>query len=178
MHLNDSLPPSPVPHIQVVGGFFRGLMEIEYIDIDRLVPYERNPRRITKDKFEKLCNNIKNDADFFSMRPLLVNACEEGFVVYAGNQRLKAAQHLKMKQVPCIVQENIPAEMLKHRIVLDNITFGEFDYDLLASEFEMDELIDLGMDAKELDIFEVGDVEEDSPKKKKTKACPNCGHEF
>lgn len=149
-------------------------MTVTYVLISDLKPYDRNPRTITKSQFEKLCNNIASDPDFFSMRPILVNKCDEGLVVYAGNQRLKAAEKLGLNKVPCIIAENIPLDILKKRIVLDNITHGEFDYDLLATEFEMEELLDLGMDPQDLDIFEADDEDTDKEEKKK-KVCPHCG---
>lgn len=164
--------------------FNGGFMEITYLDVNILVPFERNPRRITKAKFEKLCNNIQRDKEFFEMRPILVNATDEGMIVYAGNQRLKAAMFLKMETVPCIVQENVSKDVIKKRIVLDNITHGEFDYDLLACEYDMEDLLDLGMDGKELDIFDTDDLlagEEDKSKEEeddKKCECPKCGHKF
>lgn len=162
-----------------VGGFFGRFMEIEYVDVNKLVPYARNPRRITKAQFEKLCKNVKNDSEFLALRPLLINDCEKGLVVYAGNQRLKAAMHLNMKTVPCIIQKDLPEDVLKKRMVLDNINYGEFDYDLLSCEFEIDELLELGIAERELDVYDIDELEEDlKPKKKKMKACPSCGHEF
>ena len=64
-------------------------MEITYIPISKLKLNEKNPRKIVSDQFEKLCKNIESDPEFFAMRPCLVNKTEEGFIVYAGNQRLK-----------------------------------------------------------------------------------------
>lgn len=134
-------------------------MQIEFISPSILKHFERNPRRISKEQFEKLCNNIKADPDFFNARPLLVNKIGKDHIVYAGNQRLRAAHKLKLDKVPCVIASDLPESLMKKRLVLDNITHGEFDYDLLASEFDMNELLELGMQEKDLEIFNIQDIE-------------------
>lgn len=129
-------------------------MQIEYIPISQLTPNEKNPRKITVEQFEKLCRNIENDPLFFSMRPCLVNATANGLMVYAGNQRLQAAKKIGMIEVPCIVMPNVEEDVIKKRIILDNLHHGEHDFDLLASFYEVEELLDLGMLKHELGILE------------------------
>lgn len=155
-------------------------MQITYIPISKLKLNEKNPRKIVTPQFEKLCQNIKNDPEFLEMRPLLVNKTDEGMIVYAGNQRLQALKKLKKKEAPCIVLENVPQETIKKRVILDNLHHGEHDFDLLASFYEVYELLDLGMLEKELGmaIGEIEDVEGKPEKKKKLKMCPKCGEEF
>jgi ParB-like chromosome segregation protein Spo0J len=155
-------------------------MQITYVPISKLKSNEQNPRKIVKDQFEKLCDNIESDPEFFAMRPCLVNQTAEGMLVYAGNQRLQAAKKLKMKEVPCIVLENVPQETMKKRVILDNLHHGEHDFDMLSSLYEVDDLLDLGMLEKELGMA-IGDIEEiegKPEKKKKLKMCPQCGCEF
>lgn len=152
-------------------------MNVQLIPIKSLKLLEHNPRTITKSQFEKLCTNIKLDPDFFSMRPILVNKTEEGMIVYAGNQRLRAAESLKMDVVPCVIEENLSLDIMKNRLILDNITHGEFDFDLLANQYEMDELLELGMLKRDLDIFDITeiDVGEEEEKKHDHEKCPECG---
>ncbi|MGK5595677.1 MAG: ParB N-terminal domain-containing protein [Parachlamydiaceae bacterium] len=154
-------------------------MQITYIPISKLKPNEKNPRKIVKEQFEKLCKNIQDDPEFFAMRPCLVNETEDGLIVYAGNQRLQAAKKLKLKEVPCIVTNDVPEYLIKRRVVLDNLHHGEHDFDMLAALYDPEELIDLGMLDKELGLdIENIDEQSNSEKKKKLKMCPQCGHEF
>ena len=140
-------------------------MNIQYIPLSKLKFYDKNPRKINKVQFEKLCNNIQADQDFFAMRPCLVTVIDGKQVIYAGNQRARAAKKLGIKEVPCIVAENVPEHTMKKRIVLDNLHHGEFDYEMLAADYDIPELIELGMTEKEMGIIseiEAEQVEEDS----------------
>lgn len=138
-------------------------MEITYIPISKLKPNEKNPRKIVKDQFEKLCKNIDKRPGFFEKRPCLVNKTDEEMLVYAGNQRLRAAKKLGWKKVPCIVSENLSEETIKEEIILDNVHHGEHDFDLLTAFYDVDELLELGMLEKELQICvqEIEPIEED-----------------
>lgn len=140
-------------------------INIEHVSLSKLKFYEKNPRKINKVQFEKLCNNILSDSTFFSMRPCLVNVVDGKNIIYAGNQRARAAKKLGFKTVPCIVSENIDEEIMKKRIVLDNLHHGEFDYEMLSSDYDIPDLIELGMTEKDMGIIseiEAEQVEEDS----------------
>ncbi len=158
-------------------------MNIQYIPISKLKFYEKNPRKIDKVQFQKLCNNIKADPDFFAMRPCLINVIEGKQVIYAGNQRARAAKKIGFKEVPCIIVENIDEETMKKRIVLDNLHHGEFDYDMLATDYDIPDLIELGMTEKEMGILseiEADKIEDEEQEEKpeECKLCPKCGYEL
>lgn len=153
--------------------------QITTIDIKQLKPLENNPRKITKQQFDKLKTSMENSPDYLLVRPLLVNREENGVMrVYAGNQRLRAAKSLKWKQIPCLVEIGLSAEEIKRRIILDNKTFGEFDFDMLANTYDTDELYACGFDTYELEgISENIDIAEDHPDNdEKKNICPSCGH--
>lgn len=162
-------------------------MKIENIPISNLTLLENNPRRISKSQMEKLCKSIKEDPDFLQKRPVLVNCVtvkdnEDGqiFHVYAGNQRVRAAKKLRIKEIPCIVDYELPEELVRKRAILDNKTFGEFDYDMLANEWEIDLLLECGFKLEEL-VGSLDDDEEEtkeSSSKTKEKTCPHCGGEL
>ena len=160
-------------------------MNIQYINICDLVLLERNPRKITKDQFKKLCNSLEEDPAFLDARPILVNRVDDKNIVYAGNQRVQAAKKLKWKNVPCIVYNDLDEKTIKSRIVKDNAHYGEFDYDILYADYEIQMLEDSGFTPEQLtgdcgDIQDL-DYDEKSEKDKKEKVkscCPNCGHEF
>ena len=151
------------------------------VKISDLTLLENNPRKINKDQFEKLCNSIKNDPEFLFLRPCLVHDDNGKLVVYAGNQRVNAAKKLKWKEIPCIVDKNLSPEIIKERIIKDNKHYGEFDFDILANEFDIDTLIDAGFYANEL----IGNIEaeeieseEHEEKEPKCKLCPKCGFDL
>lgn len=153
------------------------LSQIEYINLEDLTLLENNPRTITKSQMEKLCESLKTDPDFLLKRPILVNHKTDTYkmIVYAGNQRVQAAKQLGWKQIPCSVDRDLPQHIQDTRVIKDNKEFGDWDYDILADLFSVDTLIDCGFLEKELGIIV---EEENKPKNKKMKACPNCGHEF
>ncbi|MEO8539164.1 MAG: DNA modification methylase [bacterium] len=87
-----------------------------------------NPRSIKNPRFENLCNSLKADPDFLWLRPVL--ATTDG-TVFAGNMRLRAAQHLGWETVPAILVD-IPEQLAKERAMRDNAQWGEWEEDDLA----------------------------------------------
>lgn len=150
--------------------------EIQLIEIKRLTPLENNPRQIDKPQFKKLCTSIEEDPDFFGLRPCLVNDDGKTLTVYAGNQRLQAAKSMGWKLVPCIISSSLDHQVLKKRILKDNAHYGDFDWDILSSEYEISDMFAAGLTAEDLHL----DLEEPPTKTKKNKLvkCPNCSHEF
>lgn len=119
---------------------------ITLISVEELSLYDRNPRKITEYSLDKLCKSIQEDPEFMNARPLLVNKINNQMIVYAGNQRLTAVKKLGWKQVPCLVEE-ISDELMKARMLKDNISAGEFDFEILNEDFDKDYLDDImGMD--------------------------------
>ena len=133
------------------------------IKISDLTLLEKNPRKITAEAMEKLVKSLQDDPGFFDRRPCLVNDTKGVLTVYAGNQRIRAAKKLKWKDVPCIVDKDLDEEIMKDRIVKDNKTYGEFDFDMLANEFDIEKLLDAGFTPEELhiDIEDLGCTDEE-----------------
>lgn len=155
------------------------MSKIEYVATKELKPYEKNPRRISVEEFENLKVDLEEDKDFFHDRPLLVNRSGGVLTVYAGNQRLQAAKKLGWKEVPCIIRDDLDEETLRRRIIKDNKHRGEWDYDILANEFEVENLIKWGFSEKELlGLIEDGQeiiTEEDDEESEDGLPCPACG---
>lgn len=155
---------------------------IEYIPIEKLLLLDRNPRKITDTQFKKLMKSIDEDADFLQARPILVNFCtkNETYTVYAGNQRVRAAEKLGWKEIPCIVEHDLSQSRMKSRIAKDNKQYGEWDFDILSSDYDISDLLDCGFTQMELGLDTISPGESDLPEKKdkKKKQCPECGHEF
>lgn len=153
---------------------------MEYIKIKDLVLLEQNPRKITETQFKKLCKSLDEDPEFFDARPCLVNLDRGVMTVYAGNQRVRAAEKLGWESVPCIIHHDLTEEQMKSRVIKDNKSFGEWDFDILAGSYEIELLLESGFTQFELglDSISPGDDELPEKKEKKKKQCPECGHEF
>jgi len=154
---------------------------IELIPIDKLLLLDRNPRKITDVQFKKLMKSLEEDADFLQARPILVNyrTCDKTYTVYAGNQRVRAAEKLGWEKVPCVVERNLSKAKMDSRVIKDNIGFGENDWDILSSDFDVSNLLDWGYTPTMLGL-DLTAPSDDIPdkKEKKKKQCPECGHEF
>jgi len=139
------------------------MTEIKNVDIKSLKLLDRNPRKITKEAMDKLIASIQKDPEFLHNRPVLVNDKDGVLQVYAGNQRVQAAKKMKWKSIPCIVDKDLPEEVVKDRVIKDNKTYGEFDYDILAADYEVEHLLDAGFTPQELeyDVQDLGSTEED-----------------
>lgn len=121
---------------------------------------------------------MEKDPVFFSLRPCLIHQDSTGNLnVYAGNQRVKAAKKLGWNLVPCIVEIDVSEQLIKERIISDNVTMGEFDWDILSANYDVDELLDCGLTAKDLHLdLSLDDQEETAAsKEKEPKKCPHCG---
>jgi len=102
-----------------------------------------NPRVIKDEKFRKLVRSIKDFPKMLELRPIVV---DENNMVLGGNMRLKACIELGLKDVPTIQAKDLTEEQKKEFIIKDNVGFGEWDWDDLANNWEVEELTDWGLD--------------------------------
>ena len=156
---------------------------IVYRPVSEIHELEGNPRVIKKDQFEKLKTSIKNNPDYFEARPCILSNRTGVLVVIAGNQRLRASRELGMTEVPTILLEGLTEEREREIIVRDNVENGEWDYDVLANQWESTDLEDWGVEGVfKTAPFDAAEFFQDRPEtetnKSKTIKCPNCGHEF
>jgi len=107
-----------------------------------------NPRTIKDDKFNKLVQSIKEFPEMLEARPIVVNP---DMVVLGGNMRLKALKEAGVKEAPVYVAT---WDEIKQRefIIKDNVGFGEWDWDLIANEWDSEELEAWGLDLPGFDI--------------------------
>ena len=107
----------------------------------------QNPRTMRKEKFDKLMKSIRDLPEMTEARDLLVYPNDGKFVVLGGNMRLRAYRELGWKEVPCcILPEGMPADKLREIVIQDNNPFGETDWDMIANEWDVEELKDWGVD--------------------------------
>jgi hypothetical protein len=110
----------------------------ESIAIDQLYISQKNPRKIDDDDLKSLQDSIQKDPDFLYRRPILVQRVNGNNTIYAGVQRFEACKRLGFKEVPCLVVDNLPVDILEYRMLLDNVHNGEWDEEKLFSEFDQD----------------------------------------
>ena len=117
---------------------------------------ERNPRTISKDAFEKLKASIKRDPAFMELRPIVCDVSDR--TILGGTQRFRACAALGMTEVPAswVRFGKFTADQRKRFIIVDNAPdgmSGENDFDILSSDYDFDELKDLGFSENELGTF-------------------------
>jgi len=107
---------------------------------------EDNPRYIRDEKFQKLVKSIKEFPKMMELRPIVIDA--DGTVL-GGNMRLKALQELKYKEVPdewVKRADDLTDDEKRRFIIEDNVGFGEWDWDILANEWDEAKLEEWGLD--------------------------------
>lgn len=119
-----------------------------------------NPRLIKDERFKKLCQSIKEFPKMMSLRPIIID--EDGMIL-GGNMRFKALKELGYKDVPdeWVKRDSELTEAEKQRfIIADNVPFGEYDWDILANEWDKDDLIEWGLEIPDF-AFKQEAVEDD-----------------
>ena len=105
-----------------------------------------NPRQWTKDEMDSLKKSISETPELLEARGAIVYPHGGKYIVLGGNMRLSAVKSLGWKEMPCIVlPENMSVEKLKEIVVKDNGSFGEWDMDALANEWDDLPLSDWGV---------------------------------
>lgn len=112
------------------------------VPIDSIRPNPNNPRKLVKAKFEKLVQSIKDFPEMLEKRPIVV---ADG-VILGGNMRHKAAKEAGMTEIAIIDASDWTAKQKEQFIIKDNLSFGEWDWDILANEWEPLELEAWGLD--------------------------------
>ena len=118
-------------------------MKSEIIKLYKIKSNPDNPRLIKDDKFHKLVKSIKEFPEMLQIRPIVVN---NELIVLGGNMRLKACKEAGLKEVPIIKASKLTVNKQREFIVKDNVGFGEWDWDLIANEWDAEQLDDWGLD--------------------------------
>lgn len=123
------------------------MSEIVKVPISKVKPNPKNPRVIKDDKFQKLVKSITEFPGMLEKRPLVVTSDVDGkYVVLGGNMRLKAAKEVGIKQIEIITADDWTEEQKAEFLIKDNVSFGEWDWDQLANEWDVEKLDDWGLD--------------------------------
>ena len=127
------------------------------VDIKKVIPNPSNPRIIKDDKFKKLVKSIQEFPQMLELRPIVVDS---NMVVLGGNMRLKASIAAGLKEVDILIADQLTDEQKAEFIIKDNVGFGEWDWDLLANEWDIEALEDWGLELP-FDTTPVLEAEED-----------------
>ena len=120
-------------------------MDIVKLKANKLKPATYNPRQISTKQYKDLKNSITK---FGLVDPIIVN---KDYTVIGGHQRLKVLNEMDLQDIPCVVLDLSKDEEKELNVRLNKNT-GEFDIDILANEFDIDELVDWGFKHIDLDI--------------------------
>ena len=137
--------------------------------ITQIKPNPNNPRIIKDIKFKQLVKSIQDFPQMLELRPIVI---DENNIVLGGNMRLKACQEAGLTDVPVVQAKDLTEEQKKEFIIKDNVSFGEHDWELLANEWNIEDLDDWGLD---IPAFANNDIEQKEDNNKGNKVCPNCG---
>jgi site-specific DNA-methyltransferase (adenine-specific) len=135
---------------------------MEIRNISEIKPNPKNPRVIRDDKFAKLVKSIQDFPEMLEKRPLVCYTDTDGkFVVLGGNMRLKAAKECKLKEIPIILADDWTEEQKAQFLIKDNVGFGEWDWEQLANEWDVQQLEDWGLDVPDFQGEELEAQEDD-----------------
>ena len=109
------------------------------LEINKLKTNKHNPRIIKDQKFKKLVQSIKEFPKMLELRPIVV---DEDMIILGGNMRHKASIEAGLKEVDIKIAKGLTKEQKQEFIIKDNVGFGEWDWDILANEWNVLELMD------------------------------------
>jgi hypothetical protein len=124
--------------------------------VSKIKPNPKNPRVIKDDKFKKLVTSIEGFPEMMEKRPMVCVTDVDGKLFpLGGNMRLRAIQELGMKEIPdswVTLADDWTQEKRAEFTIKDNASFGEWNYDDLANEWDADQLSDWGVDVGGFDV--------------------------
>lgn len=128
------------------------------MNINEIKPNPNNPRIIKDDKFKKLVKSIQDFPQMLELRPIII---DENNIVLGGNMRLKACIEAGLTDVPVKQAKELTEEQKKEFIIKDNVGFGEWMWDDLANNWNVEDLTEWGLDIPNFEP-EVLEAEEDN----------------
>tara|TARA_R110000823_G_scaffold259313_2_gene380508 strand:- start:45 stop:488 length:444 start_codon:yes stop_codon:yes gene_type:complete len=145
---------------------------IKVVNIAEVKETKNNPRFIKDPKFKLLVESIKKAPWMLKIRPIVV---DETMTILGGNMRLKACKSAGLFEIPIHIETGLTEAQKREFIIKDNSGFGEWDWDILANEWDVKQLVEWGID---LPVFDLPDQDsendEDLEDGEKT-VCEMCG---
>lgn len=153
--------------------------------ITEFKPNGKNPRKIDHKNAERLAKSIEEFPQMMELRPIIID--DEG-VILGGNMRYFALKKLGYKEIPDAWVKRaseLTATQKREFVIKDNAGFGEWDWDLLANEWDDLPLADWGLELPE-EWLKMGDepipdgnkeINEDAMAQTEHE-CPKCGFKW
>jgi len=139
----------------------------------------KNPRYIKDDRFQLLVKNIKEFPKMMKLRPIII---DDTGMILGGNMRYLALKELDYKEIPegWVVKASELSEEEKEKFkILDNVPFGNWDFDILANEWDLGKLQDWGVELPEIDNMDQEIKEKEVDENIETEnECPKCGYKW
>lgn len=155
---------------------------IQRMKLSELIPTENNPRQIKKEDFERLKKSLKSFPKMLDIREIVI---DENNRILGGHQRVKALMANGETEVNVKVVEGLSEDEKREFIIRDNIQNGEWDFDILANEWDDLPLDDWGLlpsyndNNSNIDDFFAETTEkggnDDNSNESEEKRCPVCG---
>lgn len=142
--------------------------------ISDIKPNPDNPRLIKDDKYQKLVQSLKDFPEMAEVREIVVN---KDHVILGGNMRYRAMQEAGWTEVPVKVVDWSEAKQ-KEFLIKDNSSFGEWDWDLIASQYELEELDAWGVSLPVAENINDNKEVDTESLLTNTEQCPRCNFEF
>lgn len=124
-------------------------MKTVKVKISDIKANPNNPRLIKDDKFAKLVQSVTEFPEMLEIRPIVVNS---DMIVLGGNMRLKACKEAKIKELTVIIADNLNEEQQREFLIKDNVSGGEWDWNILANEWDAVKLTEWGLDIGGFDV--------------------------
>lgn len=125
------------------------MIKHKIIKIEQIKLNPNNPRLIKDDKFKKLVQSIVDFPQMLEIRPIVVNA---DMIILGGNMRYKACKEAGIKEIPVIIADSLTEEQQKEFLIKDNTSGGEWDWEVLANEWDSEQLEAWGLDLVGFDL--------------------------
>lgn len=127
---------------------------MQYRPLDSLKKHPKNPRTIKDESFRKLVQSIDQNPDYFEARPIILSDRTGDLIIIAGNQRYAAAKEIGIKDVPTVLIPALTEEKEQEIMIRDNISNGDWDYDMLAADWDSSDLQEWGLDMPDWSVEE------------------------
>lgn len=145
-------------------------------NIDKLIANDANPRKINRKAYEALKKSLR---DFPEMKQLREIVVDENLTILGGHQRIYALKDLGYSDITVKQVTGLTEKQKREFIIKDNTAAGEWDTDIIANQWDVDELESWGLPS-----FNFGDIKEEGSEpaakdgQNKSHTCPGCGLEF
>lgn len=139
-------------------------MKIEEIEIEKIKPYEKNPRK-NNDAVKYVAESIK---EFGFKVPVII---DKNYVIVTGHTRYKAANKLQLKTIPCIIAEDLSEEQIKAFRLADNKVSEKSEWDMDLLNEELQDILNIDMSIFDFEFENIDEPFEEERKDNSSKIC-------